>query len=77
MLCRILLAVGLALVLLATAVGVLAVAVRLAWQPVPPPPPIAITFDERAELATSQPHGSSALQLVPQTADLQGGIRPV
>lgn len=74
MLCRILLAVGLALVLLATAVGVLAVAVRLAWQQVPPPPPAAITFDHRAVLAASQ---TSALRLLPRPADLQHSIRPV
>ena len=72
MLCRILLAVGLALVLLATAVGVLAVAVRLAWQQVPPPPPAAITFDGRAVLAMRQ---TSALRLLPQPADLRHGKR--
>jgi hypothetical protein len=70
-LCRVLLAVGLALVLLATAAGLLAVAVRLAWQQVPPPP-AAITFASRVVLAANQ---TSALRLPPQPADLQHGIR--
>ena len=55
MLCRALLAVGLALVLLAGVFGLLAVAVRLAWQQVPPPP-AAITFGDRAVLAMRQTH---------------------
>ena len=76
MLCRILLAAGLTLVLLATAVGLLAVAVRLTWQPVPPPP-AAVTLDERAELTTSRPHGSSALQLLSQAAGQRGSVRPL
>ena len=72
---RILLAVGLALVLLATAVGLLGAAVRLAWQKVPPPPPAAVTFEDRAVAATSQAYGSSALLLPAQPADLQDSIR--
>ena len=74
MLCRILLAVGLALVLLATAIGLLAVAVRLAWPQVPPPPP-AVTFDDRAAFAASQTYSSSALRLLPQPAVLQDSMR--
>ena len=65
-----LLAVGLAIVLLTTAFGLLAVAVRLTWQQVPPPPPAAVTFDGRAVLPTT-----SALRLLPQPADLRHGMR--
>ena len=53
MLCRILIVIGLALVLLAGVFGLLAVAVRLAWRQVPPPP-AAVTFDDCGGLATRQ-----------------------
>jgi hypothetical protein len=61
-----LLAVGLAIVLLTIAFVVLAVAVRLAWRQVPPPP-AAVTFDGRAEGATTE---TVALRLLPQPAGL-------
>jgi hypothetical protein len=61
-----LLAVGLAIVLLTIAFAVLGVAVRLAWRQVPPPP-AAVTFDSRAGVATAQ---TSALRLLPQPAGL-------